>query len=592
MNPVVSRNIASMTQNLGRQSAAMPSRLGHAMMKHGNRYLPSKPLPAGARRRLKEDAENLLGETVDPVATLGDPDALSQASDIAYNHEASGTSTPGWLNRDVDLADKISSKAAMAAMFVPMGLGASGWALEKVGAHAAKAKVDKVSGATIGQVGGLLGPVGRGIESLNTGLTGMLSKATDKLHEWGFTEKKAMRYKATAVGYMDRLSHPISHVMKAEGHSPKLTEALNLVRDQLNKPTLELEVDKLREAAKAAKTLAKKEDRALFDALKQIEKYVPKLHKSEYLADGWKNLSEHVRNTPTKMKKVNAMHGMMNAAFITGAATSDYFTLSSIATKLHDFKEMVADFQDKDAKKISIVDLATSRDPVVKKVFHNFAFESLVTGALDTVNTYLNVKFVMHPPHGMLGWLPVMILPMASQMLRGVIGSKVLPAYHVIKEAHEHGEKAPAIAYAELLANCCEPLKQRGGIQSHFTIALAEKMANDQLSAKEVLHRIHSHEVEKEIVNLQYSQMQKERNPHAAQPAEAKVEEAKVEEVDIPKNHVEKLKNGNKENSDVKEIKENKEAMHPRLAPKAHEIVGSGKFTGKFATEQGAERQL
>ncbi len=553
------------------------------------------------RKHLDDIGEQGVEQTLDnakPSFTDEEVTQLLNEADPALNHQAdTRLSGLNWADRTMDLTERVSGKVGMAAFVLPMGLGLGGWAAGKAGYTHTAQQIGAVQGATIEQ----LGPVGRAIEGITGVFTGGIAKVTDGLHSLGVTDVFSGRYASKAEKITNKIGSHAKYVTGVTTSHAGLNEHLTALKTMLSEPAAHLDVEAFTKHMGETKTLAKQHAPGLVDSLKKLEKNIPKLHNAEYMADGWKNLSQHTREFSGKVGKASAMNSLMNASFIVGAGTSDFFTLSSAITKLHDLKEMYADMMGKKPEQVSVTDVlfSSSAPDAVKHARLDTLKEFAPSVILDAANTVLNVKFVLKPPHSMLGWLPLMILPMASQMVRSMVAGKLLPAFHVIKESHEQGQNAPAIAYAELLAEGCPELKKRGGIKSHFTLALAEKYSKDQLPAAEVLHRIADKEVEKEVDALQQEYVEHQKTMAAPAAAQAQSQSpiqsqsAIAQANEVPDTHVSHVQKISPASPVSMSAQRQQTTMIPAVAQRnPQDIDVVGKYTKQLAKDRAENTQL
>ncbi|MDX2113684.1 MAG: hypothetical protein SFW63_08150 [Alphaproteobacteria bacterium] len=237
------------------------------------------------------------------------------------------------------------------------------------------------------------------------------------------------------------------------------------------------------------------------DVLKNAERMVTSAGKmSDKLshASGWSNPGAAVRSVPGKIASTNAMHGLMNGAFVAQSVVSMAGDARSAGTQMKMLKEMYADMAGVDVNKVSNsrVLLGSVPEPVAR-ARKALAAQYLLKGAADTTNIIINTKQAINHKFSfakiMLGFLAAEGI---SHVADGMVADHTAEAYVAFKQAYlaskASGQPLGAEQYAEFIGMVSPELAKRGGGHSRFAQEVGKEYAEAGVSPTDIMKEVAS----------------------------------------------------------------------------------------------------
>lgn len=576
-----------MRQRLGGGGAARPDygvadRLGlnvrggdGAAMPRAKHHAPHAPHVPHKAESLKEVVHDTLKNAPDP----------GQVADVINPHEKvqAVPEEPTTLERADKVAEKVSTYSGYAAMgpfiavsgagAVAAGLSGAGGFLEKrniIGGKALgkagttlKRPVEYVNNKTIGE----LGIVGRLIGGVSKAASSVAGVMADGLHAIGVTDWRANAFERKAAAHWDKARELHSGLGATQIAHPEMQQAVvEKLGAALSAPVHAASQEEFQAVLKHANDMASKHQTALAAPLAKIEKAAGKAHDAHYIQDGWRNLRTHARNAHQRIAQGGVVNSLTNASIVAGLGASTYFTARGVKSSVEGLKDIYADMTGTKPESISTFSLLLGGAPPAfkearKQVLREFGPASV----LEAANWVVNANFILRNKFAIL---PMILLGGGSQLLRTATAGTLVPAYQAIKQAQAHHVKAPAELYAQVLGDAIPELKERGGVNSRFTKALAEHYAAQQVSATQLMKDIGSGKAMAVLEELK----------RAPKPeAQAQTQQVKAEAVAPPQPVVEAPKRSHVEALAQGPIVPSTLTVRPELAREA-----VGKFTEKW----------
>lgn len=193
---------------------------------------------------------------------------------------------------------------------------------------------------------------------------------------------------------------------------------------------------------------------------------------------------------------------LMDGAFALMSAFGLYNVSRGFVKKRAELHEMCADIMGKKTSEISFNWVMNSPDApeIVRKARTHIGKEHFTRGAIQAASLGINARGVMTPGGvGSPGLIANLAPQLADQATDAFMGHSIVELYKPLKEAHKAGQEIPPQAYVELLMAASSELQAKGVAGRKMAWKLADKYATQKLSPADVLRKIETKEISKDI---------------------------------------------------------------------------------------------
>jgi hypothetical protein len=235
-------------------------------------------------------------------------------------------------------------------------------------------------------------------------------------------------------------------------------------------------------------------DKKAIRILNKILDSTGKTIKSNNNASIWRNLGQMFKAVPAAISSSKVLPGAANVALIVLAVASLGKVVTNFFKNVAGLKTMSKDITGKEA---STMEILTGKAPApIKEARSKLIKSSIVSGITDTASLGLVTAMAVK---GNVGFLSFMAPQAVSMGVNSMIGESSLPLYTELSQAHASGQKISGEAYAALIGAVSPEIKARGGADSKFAQELGKIYAEENASPAQVMRRIVSGEMLKDV---------------------------------------------------------------------------------------------